>query len=234
MQDGSSITWSSETFAQNQNANAIRFGTLYNFRFDADQPPQSAQFDSRFLQDRLANDGCDPGANGWRHAKSHPYGQPESNGNCDGDANVHSNSNSNGDCDIHAYTNTNSYSHAYAYRYSYGHSDSHSYGHSDSHSYGNSKLRRPQRLLPRLRRQLPRLRQHRRLRLPLLRPQQLHRGLLPHQEVVRNQGLGRLPLRAETSQELTQVKSDAKTHLTPKAICARFVPTRGTSFCEKL
>ena len=25
----------------NQNANAIRFGTLYNFRFDADQPPQA-------------------------------------------------------------------------------------------------------------------------------------------------------------------------------------------------
>jgi hypothetical protein len=39
MQDASSITWSTETFAQNQNANAIRFGTLYNFRFDADQPP---------------------------------------------------------------------------------------------------------------------------------------------------------------------------------------------------
>jgi len=37
-----SITWNAETFAQNQNANAIRFGTLYNFRFDADQPPQSA------------------------------------------------------------------------------------------------------------------------------------------------------------------------------------------------
>jgi len=36
-----SITWNCETFAQNQNANAIRFGTLYNFRFDADQPPQT-------------------------------------------------------------------------------------------------------------------------------------------------------------------------------------------------
>ncbi len=36
-----SITWNSETFAQNQNANAIRWGTLYNFRFDADQPPQT-------------------------------------------------------------------------------------------------------------------------------------------------------------------------------------------------
>jgi hypothetical protein len=38
-QDANSITWSTETFAQNQNANAIRFGTMYNFRFDADQPP---------------------------------------------------------------------------------------------------------------------------------------------------------------------------------------------------
>jgi hypothetical protein len=33
------LMWNSETFAQNQNANAIRFGTLYNFRFDADLPP---------------------------------------------------------------------------------------------------------------------------------------------------------------------------------------------------
>ena len=38
-QDASSITWNTETFATNQNANAIRYGTLYNFRFDADQPP---------------------------------------------------------------------------------------------------------------------------------------------------------------------------------------------------
>src|SRR4029453_846617 len=37
-----SITWNTETFVQNQNANAIRWGTLYNFRFDADQPPQNA------------------------------------------------------------------------------------------------------------------------------------------------------------------------------------------------
>jgi hypothetical protein len=41
-QTSNSITWNSETFAQNQNANAIRYGTLYNFRFDADQPPQAA------------------------------------------------------------------------------------------------------------------------------------------------------------------------------------------------
>jgi hypothetical protein len=36
-----SITWNCETFAQNQNANAVRWGTLYNFRFDAAVPPQS-------------------------------------------------------------------------------------------------------------------------------------------------------------------------------------------------
>src|ERR1700747_3844708 len=41
-QDASSVTWSTETFATNQNANAIRWGTSYNFRFDSDQPPQTA------------------------------------------------------------------------------------------------------------------------------------------------------------------------------------------------
>jgi hypothetical protein len=40
-QDASSITWSTETFATNQNANAIRYATLYNFRFAADQPPET-------------------------------------------------------------------------------------------------------------------------------------------------------------------------------------------------
>jgi hypothetical protein len=40
-QEVGSITWNCETFAENQNASAIRFGTLYNFRFDADQPPQN-------------------------------------------------------------------------------------------------------------------------------------------------------------------------------------------------
>jgi len=35
------VSWNSETFAQNQNANAIRYGTLYNFRFDSNRPPQA-------------------------------------------------------------------------------------------------------------------------------------------------------------------------------------------------
>src|SRR6185503_20899281 len=30
-----SAVWNCETFAQNPNANAIRWGTLYNFRFDS-------------------------------------------------------------------------------------------------------------------------------------------------------------------------------------------------------
>jgi hypothetical protein len=36
---GGFVTWSSEAFALNQNANAIRWGTLYNIRFDANRPP---------------------------------------------------------------------------------------------------------------------------------------------------------------------------------------------------
>jgi len=38
---GGSLTWSCETLAQNPNANAIRWGTLYNFRFDSNRPPQA-------------------------------------------------------------------------------------------------------------------------------------------------------------------------------------------------
>ena len=36
---GSSVTWSTETLAQNPNANAIRWATLYNFRFDSTAAP---------------------------------------------------------------------------------------------------------------------------------------------------------------------------------------------------
>ncbi len=42
-QAGGAITWSSETLAQNPNANAIRWGTLYNFRFDSNSPPTTTQ-----------------------------------------------------------------------------------------------------------------------------------------------------------------------------------------------
>ena len=32
-------TWSTQTYDQNENANALRWGTMYNFWFDADAPP---------------------------------------------------------------------------------------------------------------------------------------------------------------------------------------------------
>jgi hypothetical protein len=35
------ISWSTDTFAANSNANALRFATLFNFWFDANQPPTS-------------------------------------------------------------------------------------------------------------------------------------------------------------------------------------------------
>lgn len=36
----SQITWSTDDYTTNANANAVRWGTLYNFRFDADAPSQ--------------------------------------------------------------------------------------------------------------------------------------------------------------------------------------------------
>ncbi len=38
-QTSNALTWSTETFAQDPNANAIRWGTTYNFRFDSNLPP---------------------------------------------------------------------------------------------------------------------------------------------------------------------------------------------------
>ncbi|MEM7262767.1 MAG: hypothetical protein AAF488_12310, partial [Planctomycetota bacterium] len=36
---GSEVRWETESFATNENANALRWGTLYNFRFDCDVEP---------------------------------------------------------------------------------------------------------------------------------------------------------------------------------------------------
>jgi hypothetical protein len=49
-QTASEMSWSSETFAQNPNANAIRFGTMYNFRFDSDRPPTAVNATVGFLK----------------------------------------------------------------------------------------------------------------------------------------------------------------------------------------
>ena len=38
---GGLVEWSTQTEAANPNANALRWGSLYNFRFDADRPPET-------------------------------------------------------------------------------------------------------------------------------------------------------------------------------------------------
>ena len=37
--DGQTLTWATDTFDQNENANALRWGTMYNYRFDANAAP---------------------------------------------------------------------------------------------------------------------------------------------------------------------------------------------------
>jgi len=49
-QAGGVITWGSETFATNQNANGIRWGSLYNFRFDSNRPPTTMNATIGFLK----------------------------------------------------------------------------------------------------------------------------------------------------------------------------------------
>src|SRR5438270_1182070 len=45
-----SATWNCETIVQNQNANAIRFATLYNFRFDSTAPPADSTANIGFFK----------------------------------------------------------------------------------------------------------------------------------------------------------------------------------------
>jgi hypothetical protein len=45
-----SAVWNCETFAQNQNANAIRWGTLYNFRFDSPAAPATSTANITFFK----------------------------------------------------------------------------------------------------------------------------------------------------------------------------------------
>lgn len=49
-QAGGFMTWGSESFAQNQNANAVRWGTLYNIRFDSSRPPAIINASVGFLK----------------------------------------------------------------------------------------------------------------------------------------------------------------------------------------
>jgi len=45
-----SAVWNCETFAQNQNANAVRWGTLYNFRFDSPAAPATSTANIAFFK----------------------------------------------------------------------------------------------------------------------------------------------------------------------------------------
>ncbi len=60
-QAGGSITWNCETFAQNQNANAIRFGTLYNTgRRDADSHTHGKPINYTYTHAYIYSNGnCD-------------------------------------------------------------------------------------------------------------------------------------------------------------------------------
>ena len=49
-QAAGAISWSSESFAANPNANAIRWGTLYNIRFDSNRPPGNMNATIGFLK----------------------------------------------------------------------------------------------------------------------------------------------------------------------------------------
>ena len=50
--DDTSVSWNTELFSVNPDANALRWGTLYNFRFDLDAPPIVGQADlGLFLPD---------------------------------------------------------------------------------------------------------------------------------------------------------------------------------------
>jgi hypothetical protein len=63
-QTASALSWSSDTFAQNPNANAIRWGTLYNFRFDSHRRPAATNATIGFFKSgtpvAVAIQGPDP------------------------------------------------------------------------------------------------------------------------------------------------------------------------------
>ncbi len=52
-QNAVSLSWATETLAQNPNANAIRWGTMYNFRFESNRPPQTVNATLGFFKTGL-------------------------------------------------------------------------------------------------------------------------------------------------------------------------------------
>ena len=74
-QDTSSITWSSNSCAESERQrDSLRHAVQFPVRRRSTAAKR--QCDSRLLQDRLADGGCDPGANGRRHANPTPTASP--------------------------------------------------------------------------------------------------------------------------------------------------------------
>ena len=86
-QTASDLSWSSETFAQNQNANALRWGTLYNFRFDSNSPPQTANATIGFFK---TGTPITVGIQGPSLVGSYPNPRPKRNANADPNADADS------------------------------------------------------------------------------------------------------------------------------------------------
>ena len=93
-------TWNCETFAQNQNANAIRFGTLYNFRFDSSTPPTETTANIGFFKTGSPISVESPGSRAVRcHTDSDgdSYSYPNTVGYTYANANTHPHTNCDGD-----------------------------------------------------------------------------------------------------------------------------------------
>ena len=114
----------------NQNANAIRFGTLYNFRFDADQAPNPTNATVGFFKTGSPMGVPSRLLEVSRHRRHHLllqlvlHRRPQPrhtnpDGNCDSYATAQPR-NANSDCDRYAYGDPDSNSAAYsnAQRYS--------------------------------------------------------------------------------------------------------------------
>ncbi len=109
-----SATWNCETLAQNPNANAIRWGTLYNFRFDSTAPPAISSANVGFFKTGSPI-SVEIQAPAQSDATPTPGGNPSSRAvgrNTDTYADAHTDSNTY--CDTYAYTYCNADTDAYS------------------------------------------------------------------------------------------------------------------------
>ena len=147
-----SITWNTETFAQNQNANAIRYGTLYNFRFDADQPPNPTNATVGYFKTGSPTVVVVQAAGNVSLPSPTPTSTPTATATTTATARrrrqlrlrllrllqlQHCNANSDGYATATA-SNANSYCYCYSHSYTNGHSDSHGHGNAYTHLYSKT------------------------------------------------------------------------------------------------